>query len=175
MSTDPNRLPGADEQPVDGAPTEPIEQPAEPAVEPAEPIDQPTEPAEPFEEPAVPDEDGLADTSDEADAEAPTEPEAPPSSQPRIAQAVPAAAATTATTPATAPVRRGGGPPPPQTPKGDETPFIDDPVTKWWVVAIAGVFGLVFLYAIFFGSNGLLTPHRWRAKVLPCRAARRRV
>ncbi len=38
----------------------------------------------------------------------------------------------------------------------EELPYIDDPVTKWWVGIIAAVFVLIFAGAIFLGSGGLL-------------------
>jgi len=37
----------------------------------------------------------------------------------------------------------------------DELPYIDDPVSKWWVVIIIAVFALIFSWAILFGSGGI--------------------
>ena len=39
----------------------------------------------------------------------------------------------------------------------EEPPFIDDPVSKWWIGIIIAVFAVIFAFAIFFGSNGLLS------------------
>lgn len=40
----------------------------------------------------------------------------------------------------------------------EELPWIDDRVSKLWVALIAGVFGLIFLYALLFGHAGALAP-----------------
>ncbi len=37
----------------------------------------------------------------------------------------------------------------------DELPYIDDPVSKWWIAIIAAVFALIFAGAILLGSGGL--------------------
>lgn len=37
----------------------------------------------------------------------------------------------------------------------DELPYIDDPVSKWWVAIIIAVFALIFAWAILFGAGGL--------------------
>jgi hypothetical protein len=39
----------------------------------------------------------------------------------------------------------------------DELPYVDDRFSKLWVLAIVGVFALIFLNAIFLGNGGLLT------------------
>ncbi len=39
----------------------------------------------------------------------------------------------------------------------EEPPFIDDPVSKWWIAIIIAVFALIFAWAIFFGGGGLLS------------------
>ena len=39
----------------------------------------------------------------------------------------------------------------------EEPPFIDDPVSKWWIAAIIAVFAVIFAFAIFFGSGGLFS------------------
>jgi hypothetical protein len=37
----------------------------------------------------------------------------------------------------------------------DELPYIDDPVSKWWIAIIVAVFALIFAWAILFGAGGL--------------------
>ncbi len=37
----------------------------------------------------------------------------------------------------------------------EELPYIDDPVSKWWIAIIVAVFALIFAWAIFFGGGGL--------------------
>ena len=37
----------------------------------------------------------------------------------------------------------------------DELPYIDDPISKWWVAIIIAVFALIFAWAILFGAGGL--------------------
>lgn len=37
----------------------------------------------------------------------------------------------------------------------EELPYIDDPVTKWWIAIIVAVFVVIFAWAIFFGAGGL--------------------
>ncbi len=56
------------------------------------------------------------------------------------------AASGSTTVPPKAPVASGG----------DEIPYIDDPVSKWWIGIIIAVFALIFAYAILFGRGGLL-------------------
>ena len=66
-------------------------------------------------------------------AEPPQEPQAPVSASPR-----PSKAAVGAT---------DQGP--------EELPYIDDPVSKWWVIIIVAVFALIFSWAILFGAGGI--------------------
>ncbi|HEY7598806.1 MAG TPA: hypothetical protein VH741_02675 [Candidatus Limnocylindrales bacterium] len=40
----------------------------------------------------------------------------------------------------------------------DELPYIDDRVSKVWVVAIVAVFVLILVYGLLFGKAGALTP-----------------
>jgi hypothetical protein len=40
----------------------------------------------------------------------------------------------------------------------DELPYVDDPVSKWWVAIIIAVFVLIFAYALLFGRGGLIGP-----------------
>ncbi len=40
----------------------------------------------------------------------------------------------------------------------DELPYVDDPVSKYWVLAIVGVFLLILAYGLLFGKSGALTP-----------------
>jgi hypothetical protein len=37
----------------------------------------------------------------------------------------------------------------------DELPYIDDPVSKWWIGIIVAVFALIFAWAILFGGGGV--------------------
>ena len=37
----------------------------------------------------------------------------------------------------------------------DELPYIDDPVSKWWIGIIVAVFALIFAWAILFGAGGV--------------------
>ena len=37
----------------------------------------------------------------------------------------------------------------------EELPYIDDPVSKWWIVIIVAVFALIFSWAILFGAGGI--------------------
>jgi hypothetical protein len=37
----------------------------------------------------------------------------------------------------------------------EELPYIDDPVSKWWVIIIVAVFALIFSWAILFGAGGI--------------------
>ena len=37
-----------------------------------------------------------------------------------------------------------------------ELPYVDDPVSKWWIGIIIAVFALIFAVAILFGAGGLL-------------------
>lgn len=39
----------------------------------------------------------------------------------------------------------------------DELPYVDDPVTKWWVAIVVAVFVAVFAYALLLGRGGLLS------------------
>jgi hypothetical protein len=43
----------------------------------------------------------------------------------------------------------------PSAPASEELPYIDDPVSKWWIAIIVAVFALIFAWAIFFGAGGL--------------------
>jgi hypothetical protein len=43
----------------------------------------------------------------------------------------------------------------PSAPASDELPYIDDPVSKWWVAVVVTVFALIFAWAILFGAGGL--------------------
>jgi hypothetical protein len=43
----------------------------------------------------------------------------------------------------------------PGTPASEELPYIDDPVSKWWIAIIVAVFVLIFAWAILFGAGGL--------------------
>lgn len=61
---------------------------------------------------------------------------------------VPSEHASTSPRPAKAPSGPG-------TPASEELPYIDDPVSKWWVGIIVAVFVLIFAWAILFGSGGL--------------------
>jgi hypothetical protein len=45
-----------------------------------------------------------------------------------------------------------GGP----TEGGTELPYVDDPISKWWIAIIVAVFALIFAFAILLGTNGLL-------------------
>ena len=40
----------------------------------------------------------------------------------------------------------------------DELPYVDDPVSKYWVLAIVAVFLLILAYGLLFGKSGALTP-----------------
>jgi len=51
-----------------------------------------------------------------------------------------------ATTAPTAPSAEAGEPP----------HYVDDPVSKWWVILIVAVFAVIFAWALLLGSNGLL-------------------
>ncbi|TAM74864.1 MAG: hypothetical protein EPN50_03175 [Chloroflexota bacterium] len=37
-------------------------------------------------------------------------------------------------------------------------PYIDDPVSKWWVIVIAATFVAIFAWGIFLGRGGIFTP-----------------
>jgi hypothetical protein len=39
----------------------------------------------------------------------------------------------------------------------DELPYVDDPVTKWWVGIVVAVFVVIFAYALLLGRGGFLT------------------
>ena len=41
-----------------------------------------------------------------------------------------------------------------------ELPWIDDPVSRWWVGIIVAVFGIIILAGFLLGQGGLLTPGR---------------
>ena len=43
-------------------------------------------------------------------------------------------------------------------PEPETLPYIDDPVSRWWVILIAVVFAAIFAYGIFLGHGGVLTP-----------------
>ena len=70
-------------------------------------------------------------------------PDAQPAGKPSAAPAQPAA---NAKTPGSGPQGHGA----------EELPYIDDPVSKWWIAIIIAVFALIFAWAIFFGAGGLL-------------------
>ncbi len=36
----------------------------------------------------------------------------------------------------------------------EEPPYIDDPVSKWWIGAIIAVFALIFVVVVLFGRGG---------------------
>ncbi len=38
----------------------------------------------------------------------------------------------------------------------EELPYIDDPVSKWWIAVIIAVFALIFAWAVLLGRGGLL-------------------
>ena len=56
--------------------------------------------------------------------------------------------------PSTSP-RPAKAPSGPGTPASEELPYIDDPVSKWWIAIIVAVFVLIFAWAILFGAGGL--------------------
>lgn len=47
-------------------------------------------------------------------------------------------------------------PTPPSAEAGEPPHYIDDPVSKWWVILIVAVFAVIFAWALLLGSNGLL-------------------
>ncbi len=88
---------------------------------------------------------------------------------PAIDPASPVAAAAAPVVATSAPVAKAGGrqattrPPQPGVP--DDHPYVDDPVTKWWVGIIVAVFGLIVAYALLFGHGGILTPEPTREPI----------
>ena len=40
----------------------------------------------------------------------------------------------------------------------DELPWVEDRVSKLWVLLIVGIFGAILLYGLLFGRAGMLTP-----------------
>jgi hypothetical protein len=39
-----------------------------------------------------------------------------------------------------------------------DEPYVDDPLSRWWVYLIFGVFAVIFVYALLFGRGGLIGP-----------------
>ena len=39
----------------------------------------------------------------------------------------------------------------------EEPPYIDDPVSKWWIGLIIAVFALIFVVVVLFGRGGFLS------------------
>jgi hypothetical protein len=42
--------------------------------------------------------------------------------------------------------------------QGEEFAYVDDPVSRLWVLLIVAVFAAIFLYAILLGHGGALSP-----------------
>ncbi len=52
-----------------------------------------------------------------------------------------------------------------------EPHYIDDPVSRWWVILIVAVFVVIFAWALLLGSNGLLSGGEPAATVSPTPSA----
>lgn len=64
---------------------------------------------------------------------------------------------TGATTGAKPAASRGKQPPGATAAPVDELPYVDDRVSKFWVVLIAAVFASIFIYGLLLGRGGILT------------------
>jgi hypothetical protein len=103
--------------------------------------------------------EGLEAWDDELENEDAEEVPGQPPSQPGGLPTAPAAATKAGSAPKDASRPGAKGRPPSAPGTGGETlPYVDDPVSRWWVVAVAVVFGLVFLYAILLGQGSLTQP-----------------
>ena len=63
----------------------------------------------------------------------------------------------TAAGPARKVIRAGDPPAGAQGKPVDELPYVDDPLTKWWVGIVVAVFIAIFAFALLLGGGGLLS------------------